>query len=237
MLGRDRVPWCVVVTYAFHSGEWLAGKRHGYGKYFDMTSGDVLSGTWINDQLNGEGKFVGSSGPIHGDGHGKLVPASVGNVYTGGFKDNKKHGYGKMAYSTAFRHNRGESYEGEWVEDLQHGMRWCHCEHHKLICINIFYIMFCSGHGVYTYANGNVYDGEWINGERCGPGVLTFKNGDVFAGNFFQNAMNGKGTFTPNGGDPVESEWIGGERVIEEIQRESSEEVDDVEVFDFSNFD
>jgi hypothetical protein len=85
-----------------------------------MTSGEVFSGQWVRDQLNGEGKFIGSSGPIHPGGHGRLVP-SLGDVYEGGFKDNIKHGFGKCHYSKTFGRHKGESYEGEWMEGVRHG--------------------------------------------------------------------------------------------------------------------
>jgi hypothetical protein len=102
------------------SGEWRANKRHGYGKFYDMSSGDVCSGSWVDDQMTGEGKVVHSSGPIHGGGHGRLVP-SVGDVYEGGLRGNKRHGYGKCTYSKTIGVHRGERYEGEWVDDVRHG--------------------------------------------------------------------------------------------------------------------
>ena len=85
-----------------------------------MSSGDVMSGTWVDDQLHGEGRVVCSSGPIYPGGHGKLVP-SVGDLYEGGFRYNKKHGYGKCAYSITSGPNRGQRYEGEWAEGVRHG--------------------------------------------------------------------------------------------------------------------
>lgn len=102
-------------------GEWKAGERHGIGKFFNMTSGDVSSGMWVRDQLTGEGRVVESSGPIHGKGQGKLVP-SVGDVYEGGLLENMKHGYGTMVYSKTIGENRGEQYAGEWVDNVRHGM-------------------------------------------------------------------------------------------------------------------
>ena len=34
------------------------------------------------------------------------------------------------------------------------------------------------GHGTFTYKNGNVYVGEWVNFQRHGKGKLTFANGN-----------------------------------------------------------
>lgn len=97
------------------------GEQHGYGTYFNMSSGDVSSGSWVQGRLTGEGRVVSSSGPLHPGGHGRLVP-SVGDVYEGGLKDNKKHGYGKLTYSKTVGECRGQRYEGMWVDDVRHGM-------------------------------------------------------------------------------------------------------------------
>jgi hypothetical protein len=100
-------------------GSWKADEQHGYGKFFGKTTGHEVSGTWVNGRLTGEGKFIGSSGPVYA-GHGKLVP-SLGDVYEGTFRDNKKHGYGKCQYSKTFGQYKGQVYEGEWVDDVRHG--------------------------------------------------------------------------------------------------------------------
>lgn len=85
---------------------------------------------------------------------------------------------------------------------------------------------------MYHYANGNLYDGAWINNERCGSGTLIFRNGDLLVGHFSNNLIHGPGTYTPQGGAPTAAEWIHGNRVVEEVQEiseEEEEEDDDVE--------
>lgn len=32
------------------------------------------------------------------------------------------------------------------------------------------------GKGVYYYKNGDIYDGQWQRGKKCGYGVYTFKD-------------------------------------------------------------
>lgn len=80
-----------------------------------------------------------------------------------------------------------------------------------------------TGTGVYTFANGDVYSGELIEGRRNGRGIYTarsgmkytgdykndkydgngtliFANGDRYVGSFKNGMFNGKGTYTfPNG--------------------------------------
>jgi hypothetical protein len=36
------------------------------------------------------------------------------------------------------------------------------------------------GHGVYKYANGAVYSGEWKNNKHHGKGVYEFPNGTAY---------------------------------------------------------
>ena len=73
------------------------------------------------------------------------------------------------------------------------------------------------GHGVYTWADGRMYIGEYLKSERSGKGRCvfekwdyegmwkndqfhgvgkkTFENGDTYEGDFRQNKMHGKGTY------------------------------------------
>jgi hypothetical protein len=52
------------------------------------------------------------------------------------------------------------------------------------------------GKGKYTWADGNVYNGEWIHGYMTGKGTYKFINGDVYDGDFKKNKYNGQGTYT-----------------------------------------
>lgn len=49
------------------------------------------------------------------------------------------------------------------------------------------------GHGKCTYANGDVYDGQWERDERCGQGTMTYSNGDVFVGAWMHDQRHGYG--------------------------------------------
>jgi hypothetical protein len=41
-----------------------------------------------------------------------------------------------------------------------------------------------NGHGVFVWANGSLYEGEYMNDLPNGPGALLLPNGDVFTGNW-----------------------------------------------------
>ncbi len=61
---------------------------------------------------------------------------------------------------------------------------------------NIFEGEFKNGEpskGKLSYKNGGVYDGEFINGDRSGMGKLTANNGNVYEGEFMNGVRHGEG--------------------------------------------
>jgi MORN repeat len=62
-----------------------------------------------------------------------------------------------------------------------------------------------------TYANGDVYVGETVNGKRQGEGVYTYKDGRRYTGAWQDDKRQGQGTMTfPNGDKYVgEFPWPG----------------------------
>lgn len=87
-----------------------------------------------------------------------------------------------------------------------------------------------TGHARATYANGDEYDGDYVDGRREGLGTYKFKNGYVYTGEFVDNAFsglctyeyknrgtykgmmknsqrNGNGEFTYKSGDRYKGEW------------------------------
>lgn len=66
--------------------------------------------------------------------------------------------------------------------------------------------------GVYTFADGSVYDGEWQFRERNGTGTLTFPDGRRYEGEFKSGQRHGKGTMTWPGGRTYSGDFQHGER-------------------------
>ncbi len=76
-----------------------------------------------------------------------------------------------------------------------------------------------NGTGTFTYSDGSVYTGEWMDGKQHGKG--TFKEGDgvTYVGDFVNNRLEGKGTLTkPDGsiyvGDFVRDQFEGNGNLI-----------------------
>jgi hypothetical protein len=55
------------------------------------------------------------------------------------------------------------------------------------------------GAGVYSYADGSVYRGEWRRGRRHGRGRLAWAGGDVFEGGRAGGEMHGQGRLAGRG--------------------------------------
>jgi hypothetical protein len=61
--------------------------------------------------------------------------------------------------------------------------------------------------GKYTYANGNVYVGEFVNNGPLAYGKLEYASGDVYEGQFIDGNINGHGKLTHSSGSVYEGEW------------------------------
>ena len=47
------------------------------------------------------------------------------------------------------------------------------------------------GSGVYTWKNGDIYDGDWVDGMKHGYGVWKNKGGDQYQGYWEMNMAQG----------------------------------------------
>ena len=65
------------------------------------------------------------------------------------------------------------------------------------------------GKGKMTFANGDVYQGHWKDGQRHGRGKLIEKaSGDIYDGDWKMDEWYGKGRLTFSAGGYVEGSWI-----------------------------
>jgi hypothetical protein len=52
------------------------------------------------------------------------------------------------------------------------------------------------GHGIYTYSDGGVYNGDWVNGQRHGRGKCIDKNGNVLISEWHNDKPHGRSSAT-----------------------------------------
>ena len=62
------------------------------------------------------------------------------------------------------------------------------------------------GKGIYYYGNGNIFDGEFENGDMK-YGTFTFLNDDRYEGQFVNGKFGGKGKYFYSNGDMYDGEW------------------------------
>lgn len=116
------------------------------------------------------------------------------------------------SYGTLFSpHGHGEgvySYEGE----LRHGKPNRHGTFRNASGDVIYEGEFLDEkelrRGVCNYANGDVYDGQWQNGEKHGRGMLRLANGDIYEGGWRYGKMHGRGKMARGTNDiPYAGNW------------------------------
>lgn len=70
------------------------------------------------------------------------------------------------------------------------------------------------GQGKLTFADGKVYEGDFVDGIMDGKGILCFNN-KIYKGKFKNGKQHGIGVFYPNGvnGKALKGRWIHGKRI------------------------
>lgn len=68
------------------------------------------------------------------------------------------------------------------------------------------------GYGVYTYADGTIYRGNWYMDKRQGLGTLTYASGNKYEGQWLSDQQHGLGTLTYANGDKYEGQWNYGKK-------------------------
>jgi hypothetical protein len=64
-----------------------------------------------------------------------------------------------------------------------------------------------NGRGTKTYANGDVYEGNWEDDKKQGKGKYTFANGAVYVGNWKDDERHGEGKATCANGAVYVGNW------------------------------
>ena len=65
-----------------------------------------------------------------------------------------------------------------------------------------------SGFAKTEYRNGNLYEGNLLNGIRNGKGKMKFKNGNIYYGKWKSNHIIGDGKMIYNNGDEYNGSWV-----------------------------
>ncbi len=63
-----------------------------------------------------------------------------------------------------------------------------------------------TGKGKLIYSNGDIYEGDFIDGYQTGKGKLIYSNGDIYEGDVIDGKIHGKGKITYYNGVIYEGE-------------------------------
>ena len=71
------------------------------------------------------------------------------------------------------------------------------------------FILWCSSglYFIYSWANGETYDGQWKNGSKNGYGIWDGLNCDKYMGEWKDNKFHGQGIYTHPNGTVEDGEW------------------------------
>ena len=219
----------------FYLGEWKNDTWHGKGS-FTFSDGEAESGIYVNGELINPSTETFSNGDQLLDNGDYTTFGTFtyenGDEYTGGFKLGKRHGEGTYIFVG------GDKYVGEWRDDQKQGKGIYIFENNEKfegifeknamklgkytyidgsIYEGEFVNKMRNGQGTYTYIDGtnygDKYSGNWLDDKTSGLGTYIFANGDIYIGNFKDNQKHGTGTYRYVNGFKYEGEWQYGKRL------------------------
>lgn len=157
-------------------------------------------------------KYVGqfADGEIHGVG---VCYYTDGSKYSGQWVHRYPHGKGTKTYAD------GQKRTGLWLkgqavdEKGQAAAEPVMAEEDDGTNIQVGCLVGnCKdGEGVFAYADGSKYEGQFKKGMLNGWGTWYFANGDKYVGSFKDNYLHGEGTLYQDGGKETKGEWVEGE--------------------------
>ncbi|CAF2063927.1 unnamed protein product [Rotaria magnacalcarata] len=207
---KDSDPSIVEVVYypdgSRYEGALEDNKRHGKGSFY-RANGEKYIGTWMDDEINGQGVYTWLSGTRYegnwkdGKQYGNgTLHAADGRIYVGHWINGIMNGYGICTWPNRDR------YEGDWENRRRHGYGTMDfSDGRKYVgywCNNTM-----NEHGTYTWPNHDRYDGHWKNNRRDGYGIIDFADGRKYMGNWFNDTMNGQGSCMWPNGDRYDGYW------------------------------
>ena len=144
---------------AEYEGHWKGGKQHGQGTY-RFADKSTFVGQWVQGNMHGHGLYTYSD--QHNSQTGARELFKSGDWYEGQFQCNNRHGqvciisitccdkayYVVYPRKGTFNRPNDRSYVGQWRDDKKHGLGTC------------------------TIEGGDIYHGQYQNGEMEGRGIL-----------------------------------------------------------------
>lgn len=177
-----------------------------------------IQGCLIGDCIGGNGVMITNGDIYMGDfknnlrhGYG-ICYFFNGSEYKGWWQIDKQHGYGVLTYAD------GNARIGYWADNLYAGTKEINNtaiseSNIKPIQPNNGKVVGCksgdcqNGKGTYQFENGNLYTGNFQNGNPDGFGKIIYSVGDIYEGEIQKGNLHGKGIMTFANGNKVYGYW------------------------------
>ena len=205
-----------------YAGDFKNDRFHGKGKQYSQTGKIIYDGEgedgWkcgegVEYYENGRTRFKGTwnRGRYHGKG---VYTCENGSVIEGEWVDGLLEGEATLSdrdncvYSRTYK-------EGKMIkEKLVSGTPKPSPDAKRKIKFEtgmyegeVGFTGKMHGKGVFSYTNGNKYEGGFKEGVKHGTGVFTWANGDTYEGGFENDMRNGYGVYCCKNGNKYDGEW------------------------------
>ncbi|CAD8121332.1 unnamed protein product [Paramecium sonneborni] len=156
---------------SIYFGQIVNGQRQGIGKQHWPKEGNLLEGTWIDNQLNGRARMIYPNG----------------DYFVGNFLNNIANGLGKFV-------NSKKQVSGFWLNNKLTG-EGTEIRKNGTIYKGQFSEGKIQGIGQFEYANKCIYRGNVCKGKMHGKGELIFNDNTRYIGEFKSNCIQGRGNY------------------------------------------
>lgn len=181
-----------------YDGEWLEGWKCGEGTEYYENGREKFKGTWQRSRYHGKGVFTCKNGSII---NGEWINGRLEGEATLTDRDN-------CVYKRIYK-------EGDMIsETLISGTPKPSPDSKRTLRFDtgiyegeVSFTGKMHGKGVFTYNNGNKYEGSFKEGVKHGSGVFTWANGDLYKGEFENDLRCGYGVYTSQNGNKYDGEW------------------------------
>ena len=195
-----------------YEGSYKYGRWDGYGKRFAADGRLIYEGYFYNDLYHGRGTLYGDNGEYYEgewvdglkDGPGTYVKQD-GEKYMGNWKKGKYHGKGEL-------HNK----EGTLIFKGTHkyGIRVGECyfldEYNGEVFDGNHIDGILHGQAKYVDSHGNSYEGSWNMGTREGYGKSVNRDGSKYVGQWKSDEKNGDGEDIDKDGYNLKGTFVNG---------------------------
>lgn len=207
-----------------YAGDFKDDKFDGKGKLFNQNGDLEYDGEWEDGWKSGEGTEYHPNGSVKFVGtwkRGKYNSKGVytyenGDVLTGEWRDGLLEGYAELKKRNGCVYTRFYKHDEVLMEKLISGTpppdpgasRTLRFEN-GVYEGELDFSGKMHGKGVFTYSNGDRYEGGFKEGVKHGRGIFTWADGRSYEGDYEDDMRSGNGIFRYTNGDVYDGEWQG----------------------------